>query len=67
MAWRLPLSISLLIGSVGLCQGDFSLEDLNPNSGTYGQLIGPSDYLGQICIVFFGTSTDLPVEAGSVF
>jgi len=54
MAWRLPLSISLFIGSVGLCQGDFSLEDLNPNSGTYGQLIGPSDYLGQIFIVFFG-------------
>ena len=35
-------------------QGDFNLEDLNPNSSTYGQVIGPDDYLGDICIVFFG-------------
>jgi len=35
-------------------QGDFDLEDLNPNSETYGQIIGPSDYLDDIVIVFFG-------------
>ncbi len=35
-------------------QGDFSLEDINPNSDTYGESIGPSDYLGEICILFFG-------------
>jgi len=39
---------------VGLAQGDFNLEDLNPNSETYGGTIGPADYLGDICIVFFG-------------
>ncbi len=54
MAWRFSLSITLLIGSVSFSQGDFSLEDLNPNSDTYGQLVGPSNYLGHICIVFFG-------------
>jgi len=35
-------------------QNDFDLEDLNPNSETYGDTIGPADYLGDICIVFFG-------------
>ena len=44
----------LLIISGILAQGDFNLEDLNPNSDTYGQIIGPDDYLGDICIVYFG-------------
>ena len=35
-------------------QGDFVLEDLNPNSDTYGNLIGPSYYLDDIVVVFFG-------------
>ena len=35
-------------------QGDFNLENLNPNSITFGEFIGPDDYLGDICIVFFG-------------
>ena len=35
-------------------QGDFNLENLNPNSGTFGEVIGPDDYIGDICIVFFG-------------
>ncbi len=35
-------------------QGDFNLEDLNPNSDTFGEVIGPDDYLGNICIIFFG-------------
>ena len=35
-------------------QGDFNLEDLNPNSDTFGEMIGPDDYLGDICIVYFG-------------
>ena len=42
----------LLSGLVA--QGDFDLEDLNFNSETYGDTIGPGDYLGEICIVFFG-------------
>ena len=39
---------------VGLAQSDFNLEDLNPNSETYGDTLGPADYIGDICIVFFG-------------
>lgn len=35
-------------------QGDFALEDLNPNSDTYGEFIGPSYYLDDIVIIFFG-------------
>ena len=35
-------------------QGDFNLENLNPNSGTFGEGIGPDDYIDDICIVFFG-------------
>jgi len=44
--------VLLLSGLVA--QGDFNLENLNPNSVTFGELIGPDDYIGDICIVFFG-------------
>lgn len=40
--------------SLATAQYNFELEDLNPNSETFGQSIGPNDYLGDICIVFFG-------------
>ena len=33
---------------------DFPLIDLNPNSSTFEQTVGPADFLGDICIVFFG-------------
>ena len=32
---------------------DFSLEDLNPNSSTYQQLIGPSTYQGEVSGYYF--------------
>ena len=35
-------------------QNPFYIEDLNPNSETYGQIVSPDDFLGDICIVFFG-------------
>ena len=44
----------LLLCTTIFAQGDFNLEDLNPNSDTYGQFIGPSDYLGDILILYFG-------------
>ena len=44
--------VLLLSGLVA--QGDFNLENLNPNSLTFGEFIGPDDYIGDICIVFFG-------------
>ena len=49
------IHISLFFYSLALYgQGDFNLEDLNPNSDTFGEMIGPDDYLGDICIVYFG-------------
>ena len=35
-------------------QSNFELEDLNPSSEFYGQVIGPEDFLGGISIIFFG-------------
>ena len=37
-----------------VAQGNFSLEDLNPNSESYGQFIGPESYLEDIVIIYFG-------------
>jgi len=44
----------VLVGNITLSQGDFNLVDLNPYSESYGQFIGPSDYLDDIVIIFFG-------------
>jgi hypothetical protein len=44
----------MVVLSGAMAQSDFNLEDLNPNSFTYSQIIGPNDYLDDICIVFFG-------------
>jgi|TARA_B100000809_G_scaffold3764_3_gene4045 hypothetical protein len=33
---------------------DFSLADVNPNSPTYGSLIGPSYYNGNVSSYYFG-------------
>jgi hypothetical protein len=41
------------IVSIALTQMDFSLEDLNPNSETFGQLVGPSDYPGDVYVIQF--------------
>ena len=35
-------------------QGNFSLEDLNSSSESFGQFIGPENYLEDIVIVYFG-------------
>ena len=37
-----------------LAQGNFNLEDLNPSSESFGQLVGPDNYLEDIVIVYFG-------------
>ena len=38
--------------SVIIAQEDFNLVDLNPNSISYGDTIGPGDYIDDICIIF---------------
>tara|TARA_E500000075_G_scaffold92420_1_gene83814 strand:- start:320 stop:502 length:183 start_codon:yes stop_codon:yes gene_type:complete len=48
-----PLLIFFFVKSL-FSQSNFELEDLNPNSEFYGQVIGPDDFLGEISIIFFG-------------
>ena len=35
-------------------QNDFGLEDLNNNSETYQQTVGPSFFPNNVCIIYFG-------------
>ena len=35
-------------------QYDFGLEDLNYNSGTYQQIIGPSYFPNNVSVIYFG-------------
>lgn len=36
---------------------DFTLDDVNPNSPTYGQERSRSDSLGRVLVVYFATAT----------
>ena len=51
---RLSSIIALFFLSLIFAQDDFGLEDLNPNSEFYGQIIGPNTFLGGISIIYFG-------------
>ncbi len=46
--------------SCGLEEGTvpaFTLEDVNPNSSTYGQQRGLDDSLGRVLVIYFATAT----------
>lgn len=51
---RLLSFFSLSIVNLLISQNDFELEDLNPNSEFFGQMIGPNTFFGEISIVYFG-------------
>ena len=51
---RLSSIFTLFFGGLIFPQNDFGLEDLNPNSEFYGQIIGPNTFLGEISIIYFG-------------
>ena len=51
---RLFSIFALFFLSLIFPQNDFGLEDLNPNSEFYGQIIGPNTFLGEISIIYFG-------------
>ena len=36
---------------------DFSLEDMNPTSATFGAMVSPRDYEGQVSVWYFGHAT----------
>ncbi|MCA9218429.1 MAG: hypothetical protein KDB27_35410 [Planctomycetales bacterium] len=54
-----PLESRNLMDGSGLMEKvfDFSLPDVNPTSGTFGQNVSPSDYLGKVSAWYFGYST----------
>ncbi len=36
---------------------EFSLEDVNPDSALFGELVSPRDYLGTVSVWYFGHAT----------
>lgn len=36
---------------------DIALMDVNPNSATYGEYVGPQDHTGHVSAWYFGKST----------
>ena len=50
---RRYLFIFFLFFGITDAQNDFSLEDVNPASDTYGQYIGPSYFSDNICVIGF--------------
>lgn len=53
------ISIIIFMGMISWvsAQENFLLEDLNPNSETYGKKVGPAYYYGNACVVLFGHET----------
>ena len=45
---------SLIFSSMVFCQGDYSLEDINPSSDYYGDNVGTSYFEGKITLHYFG-------------
>jgi len=50
---RSYLFIFFLLLGITTAQTDFTLEDVNPASDTYGQYIGPSYFSNNICVIGF--------------
>ena len=49
--------IALLLCSIVFSQDPYSLEDVNPNSTTYGQNVGSSFFSGKVVLHYFGAFT----------
>ena len=63
---RLLLGGLLIISGI-LAQGDFNLEDLNPNSDTYGRSLVLMIILVIFVLFFLGMNIEGSAEAGSAF
>ena len=46
--------LSILLVSFGLAQYDYTLQDINPNSSTYNELISPDTFNNQVTLHYFG-------------
>lgn len=53
------LALAACAGAVGdpSVPPDFTLEDVNPNSATYEQQVGPADFEGEVSAWYFGWAT----------
>tara|TARA_A100001015_G_C14892865_1_gene673166 strand:+ start:115 stop:288 length:174 start_codon:yes stop_codon:yes gene_type:complete len=53
---KVILKILFLLGLVGALQSqtDYSLEDINPNSNSYGDTVGTSHFENHVVIHYFG-------------
>ena len=53
---KVILKILFLAGLVGALQSqaDYSLEDINPNSTSYGDTVGTSHFENDVVIHYFG-------------
>jgi hypothetical protein len=53
---KVILKILFFIGLVGTLQSqtDYSLEDINPNSTSYGDTVGTSHFENHVVIHYFG-------------
>ena len=49
--------LSLLIYNHIYAQALYSLEDVNPNSITYENIIGPDYFVGKVVLHYFGAFT----------
>lgn len=52
MKFKILTIFSLITISFG--QSDFFLKDLNPNSASYDELIGPQTFSEGVCVIYFG-------------
>jgi hypothetical protein len=50
-------SISVVAEGEGPPRPDFQLEDVNPASARFGQMVSPRDYLSQVSAWYFAHST----------
>jgi len=55
--FKKPLQTILIIFSFCFTQTPYSLEDLNPNSSTYGNNVGSNYFEGKVVLHYFGAFT----------
>ena len=56
MIFRLALFIATILSST-YSQSSYSLEDINPNSNTYGADVGVDYFGGKVLLHYFGAFT----------
>ena len=47
----------ILFSTLLFAQSSYSLEDVNPNSSEFGNMVGPSYFGGKVVLHYFGSFT----------